>query len=140
PQLMMDRVLELLHRELEFERLTVRLLDPDQRLRIKSHVGLPAAADLSAGDPVSRATTFGQSLLNNRVIVVEDAALIDRKLVLPTPDTPAPGSFEHTPIAVDERPVGVLSAYLGAGRVYFSPELLQFFRTLPGELGLGLRN
>jgi signal transduction histidine kinase len=60
--------------------------------------------------------------------------------VLPTPDTPVPGSFVHAPIGVDERPVGVLSAYLAAGRVYFSPELLQFFLTLAGELGLGLRN
>jgi signal transduction histidine kinase/Na+/proline symporter len=140
PHQMMDRVLELLHRELEFERLTVRLRDPDGRLRIKSQVGLPADADLSAGDPVDRATTFGQSFLDNSVIVVEDTAQIQRPLALPTPNTPVPGSFVHAPIAVDERPVGVLSAYLAAGRVYFSPELLQFFRTLAGELGLGLRN
>jgi signal transduction histidine kinase len=140
PRQMMDGVLELLNRELEFERLTVRLRDPDGRLRIKSQVGLPAEADLSAGDPISRDTTFGQSFLDNRVIVVEDTTLIQRPLVLPTPDTPVPGSFVHAPIAVDERPVGVLSAYLAAGRVYFSPELLQFFRTLAGELGLGLRN
>jgi sigma-B regulation protein RsbU (phosphoserine phosphatase) len=140
PTQMMDRVLELLHRELEFERLTVRLRDPDGRLRIKSQVGLPADSDLSAGDPVSRDSTFGQSFLDNRVIVVEDTARIQRPLVLPTPNTPVPGSFVHAPIAVDERPVGVLSAYLAAGRVYFSPELVQFFRTLAGELGLGLRN
>jgi signal transduction histidine kinase len=74
------------------------------------------------------------------VIVVEDSAQIQRPLAPPTPNTPDPGSFVHAPIAVDERPVGVLSAYLAAGRVYFSPELLQFFRTLAGELGLGLRN
>jgi phosphoserine phosphatase RsbU/P len=140
PQVMMDRVLELVDREFEFERLTVRLLDPDGLLRIKSQVGLPSDSDFSAGDPVSRETTFGQSFLENRVIVVEDTALIQRPLALPTPDTPVPGSFVHTPIAVDERPVGVLSAYLAAGRVRFSPELLQFFRTLAGELGLGLRN
>jgi signal transduction histidine kinase/Na+/proline symporter len=140
PQLMMEGVLELVSRELEFERLTIRLRDPDGRLRIKCQVGLPANADLSAGDPISRDTTFGQSFLDNRVIVVEDTALIQRPLVLPTPDTPVPGSFVHAPIDVDERPVGVLSAYSATGRVYFSPELLQFFRTLAGQLGLGLRN
>jgi sigma-B regulation protein RsbU (phosphoserine phosphatase) len=140
PQLMMDRVLELVDRELELDWLTVRLLDPDGRLRVKSQVGLPEDADFSAGDPVSYETTFGQSFLDNRVIVIEDTARIQRPLRLPTPDTPVPGSFVHAPIAVDDRPVGVLSAYLEAGRVYFSPELLQFFRTLAGELGLGLRN
>jgi signal transduction histidine kinase len=140
PTEMMDRVLELLDRELELQRLTVRLLDPDGRLRVKSQVGFRTDADLSAGDPLSRDTTFGQSLLDNRVIVVEDSTLIQRPLVLPTPDTPVPGSFVHVPIVVDERPVGVLSAYLAAGRVYFSPELLQFFQTLAAELGLGLRN
>jgi signal transduction histidine kinase/Na+/proline symporter len=140
PAQMMAGVLELLHRELELQRLTIRMLDTDGRLRIKSQVGLPPDSDLSAGDEVSRETTFGQSFLDNQVIVVEDSALIQRPLVLPTPDTPVPGSFVHAPIAVDERPVGVLSAYLTAGRVYFSPELLQFFRTLAAELGLGLRN
>ena len=140
PQQMMDRVLELLHRELEFERLIIRLRDSDGRLRIKSQVGLPPDSDFSAGDPIDRQTTFGQSFLDNQVIVVEDTAQIQRPLALPTPNTPVPGSFVHAPIAVDERPVGVLSAYLAAGRVYFSPELLQFFRTLAGELGLGLRN
>lgn len=140
PTQMMDRVLELLHRELELQRLTVRLLDADGRMRVKSQVGFRTDADLSAGDPLSRDTTFGQSLLDNRVIVVEDSTLIQRPLVLPTPDTPVPGSFVHAPIVVDDRPVGVLSAYLAAGRVYFSPELLQFFQTLAAELGLGLRN
>jgi signal transduction histidine kinase/Na+/proline symporter len=140
PRAMMDGVLGLVHRELELDRLTVRLLDPDGRLRIKSHIGLPADSDFSAGDPVTRETTFGQSFLDNRVIVVEDSALIQRPLVLPTPDTPVPGSFVHAPIAVDDKPVGVLSVYLATGKVYFSPELLQFFRTLAGELGLGLRN
>ncbi|MFN8637459.1 MAG: ATP-binding protein [Chloroflexota bacterium] len=140
PKLMMDRVLDLLHRELELDWLTVRLLDPDGRMRVKSQIGLPADSDFSAGDGVSRDTTFGQSFLDNRVIVVENSGLIRRPLVLPTPQTPVPGSFVHAPIAVDDRPVGVLSAYLATGRVYFSPELLQFFRTLAGELGLGLRN
>jgi signal transduction histidine kinase len=41
---------------------------------------------------------------------------------------------------VEERPIGVLSAYSSTGRVYFSPEFLQFFRTLGVQLGLGIRN
>ena len=140
PGPMMDGVIELLSREFEFDRLTIRLYDPDGRLRIRSQVGLPADVDLSAGDPLSRETTFGESFLENRVIVVEDAATIARPLALSTPETPAPGSFVHAPIAVDDRPIGVLSAYSPTGRVYFSPEFLQFFRTLAGQLGLGLRN
>jgi signal transduction histidine kinase/Na+/proline symporter len=140
PREMMDGVIRLLHREFEFDVLTVRLHDPDGRLRIMSQVGLPEGADLAGGDPVSADTYFGECFLDNRVIVVEDATLIRKPVVFPAAGAPAPRSFVHAPIAVEERPVGVLSAYSSTGRVYFSPEFLQFFRTLAVQLGLGIRN
>jgi len=104
PQGMMDGVVALLTREFEFDRLMIRLHDPDGRLRIKSQTGLPPGSDF------------------------------------PAPGVPAPRSFVHAPIAIEERPIGVLSAYSSTGRVYFSPEFLQFFRTLAVQLGLGLHN
>jgi signal transduction histidine kinase/Na+/proline symporter len=140
PQAMMDGVVRLLHREFGFDLLAVRLADPDGRLRIRSQLGLPPAADLSAGDTVSRDTYFGESFLDNRVVVVEDATLIRKPVVLPLPEAPEPRSFVHAPIAVEERPLGVLSAYSSTGRVYFSGEFLQFFRTLAVQLGLGIQN
>jgi sigma-B regulation protein RsbU (phosphoserine phosphatase) len=140
PQAMMDGVVELLSREFEFDLLTVRLRDPDGRLRIKGHAGLPPGADLSAGDPVSPDTYFGECFLDNRVVVVDDATLIRKPLVLPALGAPPPRSFVHAPIAVEDRPIGVLSAYSSTGRVYFSPEFLQFFRTLAVQLGLGIQN
>jgi len=140
PQRMMDGVVELLTREFEFELLTVRIRDTDGILRIKSQSGLPAGTDLSQGDPVSRETYFGECFLENRIIVVEDATLIRKPLVLPAPGASEPRSFVHAPIALEERPIGVLSAYSSTGRVYFSPEFLQFFRTLAVQLGLGLHN
>jgi sigma-B regulation protein RsbU (phosphoserine phosphatase) len=140
PQRMMDGVVELLTREFEFDLLAVRLRDPDGRLRIRSQSGLPPDTDLSRGDPVSRDTYFGECFLDNRVVVVEDATLIRKPLVLPAPGASEPRSFVHAPIALEERPIGVLSAYSSTGRVYFSPEFLQFFRTLAVQLGLGLHN
>jgi signal transduction histidine kinase/Na+/proline symporter len=140
PQRMMEEVLELLSREFEFDLLTIRLLESDGRLRIRSHAGLPAGVDLSEGDPVSRETYFGECFIENRLIVVEDAARIRKPLVLPTPGASAPRSFVHAPIAIEERPIGVLSAYSSTERVYFSPEFLQLFRTLAVQLGLGLHN
>jgi signal transduction histidine kinase/Na+/proline symporter len=140
PQKMMDGVVELLGREFEFDLLAVRLQDPDGRLRIKSQSGLPEGSDLSQGDPVTRDTYFGECFLDGRVIVVEDATQIRKPLVLPVPGARAARSFVHAPILIEERPIGVLSAYSSTGRVYFSPEFLQFFRTLAVQLGLGLHN
>jgi signal transduction histidine kinase len=140
PQSMMDGIVELLAREFEFDVLTVRLRDADGRLRIKSHRGLPAGTDLSAGDPVSRDTYFGECLLEARAVVVEDTMGVDRPLVLPGLGRATPRSFVHAPILIEERPIGVLSAYSSTGRVYFTPEFLQFLRTLAVQLGLGLRN
>jgi signal transduction histidine kinase/Na+/proline symporter len=139
PQEMMDGIVQLLHREFEFDLLTIRLVDLDGRLRISSQIGLPTSADVSAGDPVSRDTYFGECFLDNRVVLVEDATLIRKPVVLPLPAA-EPRSFVHAPIAVEEHPLGVLSAYSSTGRVYFSPEFLQFFRTLAVQLGLGIQN
>ena len=140
PQRMMDGVVELLSREFELDPLTIRLLDPDGRLRIKSHAGLPPDADLAPGDPLSRETYFGECFLDNRMIVIEDSALIRKPVLVPLAGAPAPRAFVHAPIAIEERPIGVLSAYSSTGRVYFSPEFLQFFRTLAVQLGLGIHN
>jgi len=137
---MMDGVVQLLRREFEFDLLAIRLRDPDGQLRIKSHVGLPPGVDLSGGDPVSRDTYFGECFLDNRVIAVEDATLARKPLVLPTPEAPGPRSFVHAPIPIEERPIGVLSAYSSTAHVYFSPEFLQLFRTLAVQLGLGIQN
>jgi signal transduction histidine kinase len=140
PRAMMDGVVELLAREFEFDVLIVRLADADGRLRIESASGLPAAADLDRGEPASRDTYFGECFLDNRLVVLEDAARLEKPLVFPATGAPAPRSFVHAPIAIEERPIGVLSAYSSTGRVYFSPEFLQFFRTLAAQLGLGLHN
>ena len=149
PRSMMDGVIELLSREFEFDRLTIRLRDPDGRLRIKSQAGLPPGVDLSVGESVIRGSPFGESLLENRLIVVEDgralssgSAALGRAAAPGAPDSSLAeaGSSVHAPIAIDEQPVGVLSVHSSAGRVYFSPEFLQFFRTLAGQLGLGLGN
>jgi Na+/proline symporter/signal transduction histidine kinase len=140
PQRMMDDVIELLRQEFEFDALVVRLHDVDGRLRIKSQAGLPLHADISVGDPVSRETYFGECFLDNRLIVVEDATLLDRPIVLPLAPGTAARSFVHAPIVAEARPFGVLSAYSSAKRVYFSPQFLQFLRTLAVQLGLGIQN
>jgi signal transduction histidine kinase/Na+/proline symporter len=140
PQRMLDGIVELLSREFEFDLLIIRLQERDGYLRIKSQSGLPASTDLSRGDPVSRDTYFGECFLDGRVIVVEDATLIRKPLVLPPVESPEPRSFVHAPILIEERPIGVLSGYSTTGRVYFSPEFLQFFRTLAVQIGLGVHN
>jgi sigma-B regulation protein RsbU (phosphoserine phosphatase) len=140
PERIMDGIVELLSREFQFDLLLIRLQDPDGRLRIKSQAGLPPATDVSRGDAVSRETYFGECFLDGRMIVVEDATLIRKPLVLPTVPAPEPRSFVHAPVVIEGRPVGVLSAYSSTERVYFSPEFLQFFRTLAVQLGLGIHN
>ena len=117
PRRIMDGIVDLLSREFAFDLLLIRLQDPDGRLRIKSQTGLPAGTDLSQGDAVSGETYFGECFLEGRVIVVEDATLIRKPLVLPSAETAEPRSFVHAPIVIEGRPAGVLSAYSchGAG-------------------------
>jgi signal transduction histidine kinase/Na+/proline symporter len=139
PRRMTDAVVRLLSREFQFDVVAVRLLGADGRLRIESHTGLGSAAELDAGDAPSRESYFGECLLDHRLIVVENATQIRKPIRLPGQDAPAPRSFVHAPVAVEGRSIGVLSAYSSTGHVYFSPEFLQFFRTLAAQLGLGIQ-
>jgi Na+/proline symporter/signal transduction histidine kinase len=140
PAAMMHGVLRLLAQEFDFDILVVRLVDGDGRLHIRASLGLPGSSQPSAGEPVDRGTYFGDCFLDNRVVVVEDPSSIRKPVVLPETENAPPRSFVHAPIVVEERPIGVLSAYSTTGHVYFSPEFLQFFRTLAVQLGLGIRN
>ncbi len=140
PRQMTDGVVELLHREFEFDLLTVRLLDSEGLLRVQSATGTFSGADLPRSDLPSRETYVGECFLDNRLIVVEDTTALQSWDARSIPEAPGSRSFVHAPLVVEDRPVGVLSAYSSTARVYFAPEFLQFFRTLAVQLGLGLQN
>jgi signal transduction histidine kinase len=139
PERMAEVVVRLMHREFGFDVVIVRILDSDGRLRIKGAVGFPPGANLSGAETISMQSYFGECFLENRLVVVENAAEIRKPVVLPA-DAPEPRSFVHAPIAVDSAVLGVLSAYSSTGRVYFSTEFLQFVRTLALQLGLGIQH
>jgi signal transduction histidine kinase len=139
PEGMADVVARLMHREFGFDVVIVRLRESDGRLRIRGAAGFPPGADLPAAETVSMQSDLRECVLENRLVVVENAAGSRKPVVLPA-EAPQPRAFVHAPIAVDSTVLGVLSAYSSTGRVSFSTEFLQFMRTLALQLGLGIQH
>ncbi|MBE0617038.1 MAG: GAF domain-containing protein, partial [Proteobacteria bacterium] len=134
-------VLHLIHREFGFEYLAVRLLDPDGKLRIRSHVGLdPEYVGISAVPP-SEETYFGTCFLRGEAVVLEDARHIDkpvffRQLTQNVPVT----ALIHAPMLHEGRSIGVLTAYGTRGPMHFTEEFVSLYAALANQLALAVVN
>jgi signal transduction histidine kinase len=138
---LLAEVLHLIHREFGFEYLAVRLLDPDGKLRIRSHVGLdPDYVGLSAVPP-SEETYFGTCFLRGEPVVLEDARHVDKPVFFRhlTQNVPVT-ALVHAPMVHEGRSMGVLTAYATRGPMHFTDEFVSLFAALANQLALAVVN
>jgi sigma-B regulation protein RsbU (phosphoserine phosphatase) len=134
---LMEGVLDLLVERLGVKNCSVRLLDEDGYLRIKSSRGLPPGAQDMAIKPDMR-PLLGQCLLTPQVISVSDSSLVwDRVQGLMAEEVLS--SFVLAPIATETLALGVLTA-ASSQTGYFAKEHVEFFQSLAGQLGLAVRS
>jgi phosphoserine phosphatase RsbU/P len=134
---LMEGVLDLLVERLGVEKCSVRLLEEDGTLHIKSYRGLSRRAKAWAARPDMR-SLLGQCLLTPQVISVSDTSLFqDRLQGLLEEETLA--SFVLAPIATETLALGVLTA-ASSQKGYFAKEHVEFFQSLAGQLGLAVRS
>ena len=134
---LMEGVLDLLVERLGVEKCSVRLLEEDGTLHIKSYRGLSRLAKEWAGKPDMR-SLLGQCLLTPQVISASDTSLfLDRLQGLLEEETLA--SFVLAPIATETLALGVLTA-ASSQKGYFAKEHVEFFQSLCGQLGLAVRS
>jgi Na+/proline symporter/signal transduction histidine kinase len=134
---LMEGVLDLLVERLGVEKCSVRLLDEDGYLRIKSARGLPPQARDMAIKPDMR-PLLGQCLLTPQVISVSDVSIVwDRLQGLLEEEVLF--SFVLAPITTETLALGVLTAASGQ-KGYFAKEHVEFFQSLAGQLGLAVRS
>ena len=134
---LMEGVLDLLVEPLGVEKCSVRLLDEDGYLRIKSYRGLPPQALDMAIKPDMQ-SLLGQCLLTPEVISVSDASIVGDRLqgLL---EEEVLSSFVLAPIATETLALGVLNAS-SSQKGYFPKEHVEFFQSLAGQLGLAVRS
>ncbi len=134
---LMEGVLDLLVERLRVEKSSVRLLDEDGYLRIKSSRGLPPQAQDMAIKPDMR-PLLGQCLLTPQVISVSDSSIVlDRLQGLMEEEVLS--SFVLAPITTETLTLGVLIA-ASSQKGYFAKEHVEFFQSLAGQLGLAVRS
>ncbi|MEW6386949.1 MAG: GAF domain-containing protein [Thermodesulfobacteriota bacterium] len=134
---LMEAVLDLLGERLGVEKCSVRLLDDDGFLRIKSCRGLPPQARELAIRPDGQ-SLLGQCLLTAQAISVPDSsAYQDRLQGLLEEETLA--SLVLAPITTETMALGVLTA-ASSQMGYFAKEHVDFFQSLAGHLGLAVRS
>ncbi len=134
-------VLHLIHREFGFEYLAVRLLDPDGKLRIRSHVGLTSEYVRISAVPPTEETYFGTCFLRGEPVVLEDARHVDkpmffRHLARNVPVT----ALIHVPMVHEGRSIGVLTGYATRGPMHFTEEFVSLFAALANQLALAVVN
>jgi phosphoserine phosphatase RsbU/P len=134
---LMEGVLDLLVERLGVEKCSVRLLDEDGYLRIKSSRGLPPQAVDTAIKPDMR-PLLGQCLLTPQVISVSDVSIVWDRLQGLLEDEVL-SSFVLAPITTETLALGVLTAASGQ-KGYFAKEHVEFFQSLAGQLGLAVRS
>lgn len=134
---LMEGVLDLLVERLGVEKCSVRLLEEDGTLHIKSYRALSRLAKDWAVRPDMR-SLLGQCLLTPQVVSVSDTSLfLDRLQGLLEEETLA--SFVLAPIATETLALGVLTA-ASSQKGYFAKEHVEFFQSLAGQLGLAVRS
>ena len=134
---LMEGVLDLLVERLGVENCSVRLLDEDGYLRIKSFRGLPPQA-LEIEIKPDIQSLLGQCFLTPEVISVSDASIVgDRLEGLMVEEVLS--SFVVAPIATETLALGVLNA-ASSQKGYFPKEHVEFFQSLAGQLGLAVRS
>jgi PAS domain S-box-containing protein len=133
----LEMVLDLLVEQLGVEKCSVRLLDEDGFLRIRSFRGLPPQARELAIKP-DLSSLLGQCLLTSQAISVSDSSEVQERLQGLLPEESL-ASFALAPIATETMALGVLTA-ASSQKGYFAKEHMEFFQSLAGQLGLAVRS
>ncbi len=134
---LMEGILDLLVERLGVNKCSVRLLEEDGKLHIKSYRGLSGEVrDWTLKPDMS--SLLGQCLLTPKVISASDTSLfLDRLQGLQEEEALA--SFVLAPITTETLALGVLTAS-SSQKGYFAKEHVEFFLSLAGQLGLAVRS
>ncbi|HNR13501.1 MAG TPA: GAF domain-containing protein [Thermodesulfobacteriota bacterium] len=136
----LDSITDVLMKNFTTDTWSIRLMDPDGFLRIKSQKGLSQEfIDNSARRPTMDSYS-GQCFLTNTIILVEDAEKAVKPVSTNIEVQEGIQSFGLVPIAVDNEVLGVLAGASKDTKGFFTEEHSQFMKALAQQLALAIRN
>jgi sigma-B regulation protein RsbU (phosphoserine phosphatase) len=137
-QSVLDAIVRLLIEEFKLDACSIRLLDSDGKLRIKSHEGLSKAfLEEAAREPTIESYT-GDCFLTGGILIVNDADRMEKPIS--TNRTPCENikSFAVAPIKVEEETIGVLVTS-SKKRNYFHERFNDVIYVVSNQIGTAIR-
>jgi len=137
---LMEAVLDLLMREFKTDTWSIRLLDDDGYLRIKSYRGLSAEFVTSTARKPSMDTYSGECFLTNKIILIKDAEKAGKPISPNLEFKEGIKSFGLVPIAIGDEVLGVLACASKEKKGFFTEDYSELMKTIGQQLGIAINN
>jgi GAF domain-containing protein len=137
-QHVLDAIVELLVEEFRLDVCSIRLLDSDGKLRIKSHKGLSRAFIEKATREPTVDCYSGDCFLTGRIVIVNDAKQIDKPISTNLIVGEDIKSFAVTPIKVEGDTIGVLVTSSKKNN-YFHERFNDVIYIISNQIGIAIR-
>jgi len=137
-QPVLDAIVRLLVEEFKLDACSIRLLDPDGKLRIKSQKGLSKAfIEQTTREPTIDSYS-GDCFLTGRIVIINDADQIDKPISTNRIVCENIKSFAVTPIKLEGETIGVLVT-ASKKRNYFHERFNDVIYVISDQIGIAIR-
>jgi len=134
----LDAIVGLLTREFQLDACSIRLLDEDGNLRIKSYKGLSKAFVQTATRKPTVDSYSGEVFLTGKIIIINDAGQIDKPISTTLLVGEDIQSFAVAPIQVEGKIIGVLVT-ASKNKDYFHERFNDVIYTVANQIGTAIR-
>ena len=136
----LDAIMDLLMDKFQTDTWSIRLLDDDGYLRIKSQRGLSDEFVKSADRKPTMDSYSGECFLTNKIIIVKDASKVNKPISTNLEVCEGIKSFGLVPIAIEDDLLGVLAGASKEKRGFFTEDYADFISSLAQQLAVAIRN
>jgi uncharacterized protein YigA (DUF484 family) len=134
----LDAIVNLLSREFKLDACSIRLLDSDGNLRIKSQKGLSKRFIETATRRPTVDSYSGECFLTGKMVIINDAEKIDKPISTTLLVGEDIQSFAVTPIGAEGKIIGVLVA-ASKKKNYFHERFSDVIYIIASQIGIAIR-
>jgi phosphoserine phosphatase RsbU/P len=137
-QLVLDAIVNLLWKEFKLDGCSIRLLDNDGKLRIKSQQGLSKAFMGATTREPTIDSYSGDCFLTGKIVIINDADHIDRPISTNRTVCENIKSFAVAPIQIEGETIGVLVTS-SRKKNYFHERFNDVIYVISNQIGIAIR-
>jgi GAF domain-containing protein len=137
-RLVLDAIVDLLCKEFKLDACSIRLLDKDGKLRIKSQKGLSKAFIEETTREPTMDSYSGDCFLTGRILIINDADQTDKRISTNRIVCENINSFAVAPIKVEGQIIGVLVTS-SKKKNYFHERFNDVIYVISNQIGIAIR-